>query len=75
MAKVVLKKLARFHEVMIMQVTPLIVSKIFIGTPAKKLKSKQTLIRLLVTAIEQFLTSISRYKGLFKFGYSSESVL
>jgi hypothetical protein len=60
---------------MIMQIPALVILEFFLIAPPQILKSKQTLIGLLVTAIKQFLASILGLKWLLQFSYGSEPIL
>ena len=71
----VLEQLARLHEIMIVKVTPLVISPVFICASSQELEPKEALVRLLVTAIEQFLTAVPRLERLLQLGDGAKAVL
>lgn len=60
---------------MIVKVTPLVVSEVFICAATQELQPEQTLVRLLVAAVKEFLTPITSFKRLFELSDSAEAIL
>jgi len=73
--KVFFQKDARFDEVMVMQVSALVVLEVISRVAAQELESKQALIRLLLATVEELLGAVSCVEGLFIFTNNSETVL